>query len=58
MDTILAVWQMYEEETERTLGRIVTLAQPILLIIMGGIIGSVILSILLPLSDFGAGLEL
>ena len=49
---------MYEEETERTLGRLVTLAQPILLIIMGGIIGSVILSILLPLSDFGAGLEL
>lgn len=49
---------MYEEETERTLNRLVSLAQPILLVLMGGVIGSVILSILLPLSDFGAGLQL
>ena len=49
---------MYEEETERTLTRLVTLAQPILLVIMGSVIGTVILSILLPLSDFGVGMNI
>jgi type II secretory pathway component PulF len=49
---------MYEEETERTLTRLVSLAQPILLIVMGAVIGAVILSILLPLSDFGSGLQM
>jgi general secretion pathway protein F/type IV pilus assembly protein PilC len=49
---------IYEEEMERTLQRLVALTQPILLIVMGGIIGAVILSILLPLSDFGNNLDL
>jgi general secretion pathway protein F len=49
---------MYEEETERTLGRLVSLAQPILLITMGIIIGAVVLAVLMPLSEFGSGLEI
>lgn len=49
---------MYEEETERTLDKIVTLTQPILLLLMGVFIGGVLLSILLPLSDFGSTIEL
>ncbi len=49
---------MYEEETERALNRLVTLSQPVLLIIMGGAIGTVILSILLPMSDIGNVMQL
>jgi general secretion pathway protein F/type IV pilus assembly protein PilC len=48
---------IYEEETERTLNRLVTLAQPILLLLMGVLIGGILLSILLPLSDFGSTLN-
>lgn len=48
---------IYEEETERILNRFVTLVQPILLLLMGAIVGTVLLSILLPLSDFGATLN-
>jgi len=49
---------MYEEETERVLLRIVQLAQPVLLLLMGGLIGGTLLSILLPLSSFGSSLQL
>lgn len=49
---------LYEEDTERTLTRIVTLAQPVLLLLMGGLIGGVLLSILLPLSSFGSSIEM
>ncbi|MBS0654350.1 MAG: type II secretion system F family protein [Verrucomicrobia bacterium] len=49
---------LYEEETERTLNRLVTLAQPLLLLMMGGLIGGVLLSILLPLSSFGSSIDL
>lgn len=49
---------LYEEETERTLTRLVTLAQPLLLLMMGGLIGGVLLSILLPLSSFGSSIDL
>ena len=48
---------LYEDDTERTLTRLVTLSQPILLLLMGVIIGTVLLSILLPLSDFGSSLQ-
>jgi general secretion pathway protein F/type IV pilus assembly protein PilC len=49
---------LYEEETERTLTRVVTLAQPVLLLLMGLLIGGVLLSILLPLSSFGSSIQL
>jgi general secretion pathway protein F/type IV pilus assembly protein PilC len=49
---------LYEEDSERLLNRFVALAQPVLLIIMGIIIGTVILSILLPLSNFGETLRM
>ncbi|MDB6081502.1 MAG: xpsF [Chlamydiia bacterium] len=52
------VASIYEEETERTLNKLVTLAQPILLIVMGGVIGTVVISILLPLSDFGSAMDM
>lgn len=42
---------MYESEIEKTLDRLMALAQPLILIVMGLVIGSVLLAILLPLTD-------
>jgi general secretion pathway protein F len=43
--------EMYEGEIEKTLDRLMAMAQPIILIVMGLIIGTVLLAILLPLTD-------
>jgi general secretion pathway protein F/type IV pilus assembly protein PilC len=45
------VADMYEGDLEKTLSRFMTLLQPAILIIMGGIIGMVMMAILLPLTD-------
>lgn len=42
---------MYEEEIEKTLDRLMALAQPAILIIMGTIIGFVLIAIMMPLTD-------
>lgn len=42
---------IYEQELEKTLDRVMALAQPIILIVMGLVIGTVLLAILLPLTD-------
>ncbi len=42
---------MYESDVEKTLNRVMALAQPLILIVMGTIIGGVMLAILLPLTD-------
>ncbi len=42
---------MYEQDLEKTLDRVMALAQPIILIVMGLIIGTVLLAVLLPLTD-------
>jgi general secretion pathway protein F/type IV pilus assembly protein PilC len=43
--------KIYEEEYEKTLAQITTLLQPIMLIVLGLIVGMVVLSILIPLTD-------
>ena len=43
--------QIYEEELEKTLTHFTTVAQPVLLLILGVIIGFVLLSVLLPITD-------
>jgi general secretion pathway protein F len=43
--------QIYEEELEKTLTQFASMAQPILLLVLGGIIGFVLLSVLLPMTD-------
>lgn len=45
------VADMYENEIEKSLDRVMAMAQPIILIVMGTIIGVVLLAILLPLTD-------
>ncbi len=50
--------EIYEEDLERTLSHFATVAQPVLLLVLGGVIGFVLLSVLLPLTDvstFAAG---
>ncbi len=42
---------MYEQELEKTLDRVMALSQPIILIVMGLVIGTVLLAIMLPLTD-------
>jgi general secretion pathway protein F len=42
---------MYEEELEKTLDRVMALAQPVILIGMGTVIGFILMAILLPLTD-------
>lgn len=45
---------IYEEELEKTLERTMALAQPIILVFMGSIIGLILMAILLPLTDVSA----
>lgn len=45
------VADVYEDEIERSLDRLMALAQPVILIFMGSVIGMVMMAILLPLTD-------
>lgn len=42
---------MYEDELEKSLDRVMALAQPVILIVMGTVIGIIMMAILLPLTD-------
>lgn len=42
---------IYEEEIEKQLQRVTTIAQPVILLVLGLIVGLVLLSVLLPLTD-------
>ena len=46
--------KIYEEELEKHLAQISAFLQPIMLIALGAIIGLVVLSILIPLTDVGS----
>lgn len=48
------VADMYEENLEKTIERVMSLVQPAILIIMGAIIGLVLLAILLPMADISS----
>lgn len=45
---------IYEEDLDKHLQQLLTLIQPLLLLILGAVVGVVILSILLPLTDVGS----
>lgn len=45
---------LYEEEVEKMLTRLTSLAQPVILVVMGGIVGLIMLAVLLPLTDVNA----
>jgi general secretion pathway protein F/type IV pilus assembly protein PilC len=46
--------QIYEDELEASLTHFTAVAQPILLLILGGLVGFVLLSVLLPLTDMSS----
>lgn len=50
--------KLYEEDSERTLERAVSLIQPVLLITMGVAIGGMLFAVLLPLASLGSTLQL
>lgn len=50
-EAFLNLSTIYEEELEKHLSQLTTFLQPAMLMILGGIVGFVILSILLPLTD-------
>jgi len=45
---------VYEEDIEKTLDRMMALAQPAILIFMGAVIGAILLAILLPMTDMSS----
>ena len=45
---------LYEDEVEKTLTRVTALAQPVILVLMGGVVGLIMLAVLLPLTDVNA----
>lgn len=45
---------MYEDELEKTLDQLMALSQPIILVFMGVIIGTILMAILLPLTDISS----
>jgi general secretion pathway protein F len=49
--TMHQIAQIYEDELETTLSYFVSAAQPILLLVLGALVGFVLLSVLLPLTD-------
>jgi len=49
--------QIYEDELEKNLHRLTQIAQPVLLLFIGAVVGFVLLSVLLPLTDVSSFLE-
>ncbi len=49
--TMHQISEIYEDELQTTLDHFATLAQPILLLLLGGLVGFILLSVLLPLTD-------
>lgn len=52
--TMQQIAQIYEEELETSLTYFANLAQPVLLLFLGALVGFVLLSVLLPLTDVGS----
>jgi general secretion pathway protein F/type IV pilus assembly protein PilC len=53
-EMLYKIADMYEEHLDRTLNRILALAQPVILMVMGLIIGSILLAVLFPLTDISS----
>ena len=43
--------QAYEDETDRTLSTLTSLVEPIIILVMGVLVGFVVLAVLLPIFD-------
>ena len=56
-DMLLNISKIYEEELEKNLSRLTSLLQPVVLLFLAIVVGIVVLSILLPLTDVGSFLN-
>ena len=54
LEMLNKIADIYEEEVEKTLQRLMALAQPVILIVMGLMIGLILMAILLPMSDISS----
>lgn len=52
-----SIGELYQEEVSRKTSQLLTLLQPVILIIMGLIVGLVMLAVLLPLTDVGGWIQ-
>ncbi|MCH9626852.1 MAG: Type II secretion system protein F [Chlamydiales bacterium] len=53
-DMLQKIADLYEDEVEKSLTRLTALAQPVILVLMGGIVGLIMIAVLLPLTDVSA----
>ncbi|MBS0622642.1 MAG: type II secretion system F family protein [Verrucomicrobia bacterium] len=49
--TLYQLAELYDQATEKRMSRLATLAQPLTLLILGAIVGTIMLAVLLPLTD-------
>ncbi|KAF3363251.1 Type II secretion system protein F [Chlamydiales bacterium STE3] len=54
VEMLTKIADMYENNLEKTIDQVMALMQPIILIVMGAIIGMVLLAILLPMTDISS----
>ena len=55
LSTVLThVAEIYEEDVEKSLSRLTALAQPVILVVLGGVVGMVLLAVLLPFTDISS----
>lgn len=52
-----SIADLYEEEVEKTVSRLVALSQPVILLVMGFVVGIIMMAILLPLTDINAFIQ-
>ena len=53
-EMLCKIASLYEGDLEKSLTRLTALAQPVVLLIMGGIVGIIMMAVLLPLTDVTA----
>ncbi len=55
-DMLLKVAEIYDEDVELTVNAIVSLLEPIMIVVMGFVVGLLVLAILLPIFDMSTGI--
>lgn len=55
-ETLLRVASTYEKETERTLKTLTTLIEPLMILVMGAVVGFIVMAMILPIFQLSAGM--
>ncbi len=54
-ESLKGVAEVYEKEVEQSIGIMTSLIEPLLILVIGGIVGCIVFAMLLPIFDIGAG---